>query len=75
MLIQLNLIGDINCFVQGCRFYDGEIFIEQSGQRVNAKSILGVYSLDLSMPILVTIESDRSDVKENFLNFIRKWEV
>lgn len=75
MIIQLNLIGDINQFVQGSRFYDGQIFIEQDGQKVNAKSILGVYALDLSNPIHVSIESDREDVKDNFYNFIKKWEV
>lgn len=75
MIIQLNLIGDINQFVQGSRFYEGQIFIEQDGQKVNAKSILGVYALDLSKPIHVSIESDREDVKDNFYNFIKKWEV
>lgn len=75
MVIQLDLIGDINQFVQGSRFYEGEIYIEQDNQKVNAKSILGIYALDLSKPIHVTIDTNRDDIKENFYNFIRKWEV
>lgn len=75
MLIQLNMIGDINCFVQGCRFYEGNIFIEQDKQKVNAKSILGIYSLDLSKPIKVTIETNKDDIKNDFYKFLKKWEV
>ena len=42
---------------------------------VNAKSTLGVYSLDLSQPIDVHIHTDRTDVAEDFYKFLAKWEV
>lgn len=75
MKIQLNLISDINEFIQGCQYYTGEIEITQGRQVVDAKSTLGVYSLDLSQPIDVHIHTDRTDVAEDFYKFLAKWEV
>lgn len=75
MKIQLNLISDINEFIQGCQYYEGEIEITQGRQVVNAKSTLGVYSMDLSHPIDVHIHTDRTDVAEDFYKFLAKWEV
>ena len=42
---------------------------------VDAKSLLGLYSLDLLRPIDVVIETDDKDVENNFYDFISKWEV
>lgn len=75
MEIKLNLISDIDEFIKGCQYYDGEITIKQDKQIVNAKSILGVYSLDLSKTINVQINTDRTDIAEDFYRFIAKWEA
>lgn len=40
--------------------------------RVDAKSILGLYSLDLSTPIELRWESDSKEKEEKFLNSISK---
>lgn len=73
MQIKLNLISDIDEFIKGCQYYDGDIEVKQDRQVVNAKSILGVYSLDLSKKIDVHINTDRTDIAEDFYRFIAKW--
>lgn len=73
--IKLNLISDIKVFVQTCGRYKESIFIKQKQQVVNAKSLLGIYSLDLSSPIDVCIESENKNVVDDFYDFVQKWEV
>ena len=76
MRIQLNKIADINVFNKTCSdIYEEDIFVEQGSQRISAKSILGIYSLDLSKPIDVTINTNDKRVKDNFYNYLKKWEV
>lgn len=76
MRIQLNKISDINTFQKTCSsIYEEKIYVKQDKQVVNAKSLLGLYSLDLSQPIEVTIETDDKRVEENFYNYLKKWEV
>lgn len=73
--IKLNLFSDIKVFVQTCGRYKESIFIKQKQQVVNAKSLLGIYSLDLSSPIDVCIESENKNVVDDFYGFVKKWEV
>ena len=76
MKIKLNLINDINVFVKTCtQYYEGNIFASQDQQTVSAKSLLGIYSLDLSKPLDVIIDSDNEEIKNNFYNYICKWKV
>ena len=76
MRIQLNKISDINTFQKTCSsIYDENIYVKQDKQVVSAKSILGLYSLDLSKSVEVTIDTDDKRVKENFYNYLKKWEV
>ena len=76
MRIQLNKISDINTFQKTCSsIYDENIYVKQDKQVVSAKSIIGLYSLDLSKSVEVTIDTDDKRVKENFYNYLKKWEV
>lgn len=76
MRIQLNKISDINTFQKTCSsIYDENIYVKQDKQVVSAKSILGLYSLDLSKSVEVTIDTGDKRVKENFYNYLKKWEV
>lgn len=76
MKIQLNKIADINIFNKTCSdIYEEDIFVEQGSQKISAKSILGIYSLDLAQPIDVTINTNDKRVKDNFYNYLKKWEV
>ena len=76
MKIKLNKITDINYFSSSySKYYSEEIMATQGRQVVDAKSLLGLYSLDLLRPIDVVIETDDKDVENNFYDFISKWEV
>ena len=73
--IRLNMIKDINFFVKNCGKYKENIFAKQKKQIVNAKSLLGIYSLDLSNPINVWIETESKNLIDDFYDFVKKWEV
>ena len=76
MKIKLNKITDINYFSSSCsKYYSEVIMTKQDRQIIDAKSLLGLYSLDLLRPIDVVIETDDKDVENNFYDFIRQWEV
>lgn len=55
MLIKLNTIQDVNDFTELMRAVDGETIAAQGNYRVDAKSILGIFSLDLMKPIDVNV--------------------
>lgn len=81
MRIILNDIQEVYTFCTGIEFYEGEIDMvqerENSGrvQKVNARSFLGICSLDLNRPIDVKITTNDKGVEEDFYNYIKKWEA
>lgn len=48
-------------FVRTCSKYRSDIFIEKDGNRVNAKSIMGIMSLGISPNEKITIITDGID--------------
>lgn len=75
MQIKLEMINDVNNFVKACtNYYAGDIYARQGKQTINAKSLLGMYSLNLSEPVGVEIETEDDEIKKNFYNYISKWE-
>lgn len=81
MKIILHDIQEVYTFCTGIEFYEGEIDMvqerENSGrvQKVNARSFLGICSLDLNRPIDVTITTKDKSVEEDFYKYLKKWEV
>lgn len=76
MKIKLNMIEEIIKFINYCSSeFIGDIFAEQNGQKINAKSILGMYSLDLSQPILIYIKTDDKNEENKFYDFVEQWKV
>lgn len=76
MKIRLNMVSDINIFVRVCsQYYEGDISVQQDWQVVSAKSLLGMYSLDLTKPIEVTIHTTDEEIKREFYNYLAKWKV
>ena len=72
--IMLHSINDVKNFVNIVSNYDCEIDLLSSRYVVNAKSIMGIFSLDLSKPITLRIEdSDKTDeIIEKLSDFIIK---
>ena len=61
MNIMLNSINDVKTFVNLVSKYDFDVDLTSERYVVDAKSIMGIFSLDLSKPIKVEIHSDDCD--------------
>ncbi len=59
--ILLSTINDVKAFVNIVVKYDCDIDLTSGRYIVDAKSIMGIFSLDLSKPIKVDIHSDEAN--------------
>ena len=59
--ILLSSINDVKNFVNTVSKYDYEIDLTSGRYVVDAKSIMGIFSLDLSKPIKVEIHNDNCE--------------
>ena len=69
--IKLNKVSDVKDFVAKASVCDYDIELVDNKYTVDAKSILGIFSLDFSEPVKMKIETD-GDV-EPFLNSISQY--
>ncbi|MDD3766733.1 MAG: HPr family phosphocarrier protein [Eubacteriales bacterium] len=58
--IMLTSINDVKNFVNIVNKYDFDVDLTSGRYVVDAKSIMGIFSLDLSKPIRVDIHSDNA---------------
>lgn len=72
MYIRLNTIQDIRNFVNTVCAADCDIDLASGRYIVDAKSIMGIFSLDLLSPILLTIHGE---VKEEILTALKAFET
>lgn len=56
--IRLSSIQDIRSFVETVSMTDVEVDLSSQRYTVDGKSIMGIFSLDLLNPILLTVHSD-----------------
>ena len=72
-IILLNSIEKVKMFVHICNKYN-DLYIDLKSGRyiIDGKSIMGVFSLDLSKPINLTTEGDASVFNE-FLEEIKEY--
>ncbi len=59
--VSLASINDVKSFVNIVTKYDFDVDLISGRYVVDAKSIMGIFSLDLSQPIDVEIQSDDSE--------------
>ncbi|MBE7035870.1 MAG: HPr family phosphocarrier protein [Ruminococcaceae bacterium] len=59
--ILLSSINDVKNFVNIVNKYNFDVDLTSSRYVVDAKSIMGIFSLDLSKPIRVDVHSDEAD--------------
>ena len=59
--ISLQMASQVKAFVSVVQKYSYEIDLRSDRYVVDVKSILGIFSLDLSKPIVVEIHSDNCD--------------
>lgn len=70
--ILLNSMNDVRIFVNIVNKYEFDVDLTSGRYVVDAKSILGIYSLDLSKPIAVNIHSDNADA-DKFVDEIKEF--
>lgn len=68
----LQAINDVKEFVNIVMKYDFDIDLVSGRYAIDAKSIMGIFSLDLSKPIQLNAHTDDAD---NFLKEIEKFIV
>ncbi len=61
MNIKLTNVADIREFVNDVILVDYEVDLVQSRYTIDAKSIMGIFSLDLLSPITLVAHSDNTD--------------
>lgn len=59
--IQLNAINDVKDFVNKVMLFNYDIDLVSSRYAIDAKSIMGIFSLDLSKPIKLQAHTDDAD--------------
>lgn len=69
MKIQLTTINDIKNFVNTVSRYEFAIDLSSGRYTVDGKSIMGIFSLDLSKPISLAAYTDDSDFTESMAPF------
>ena len=70
--ILLNSMNDVRIFVNIVNKYEFDVDLTSGRYVVDAKSILGIYSLDLSKPIAVNIHTDSADA-DKFVDEIKEF--
>ena len=70
--VKLSTIEEVKQFVTAATMSDSEIDLKSGRYVVDAKSIMGIFSLDLMKPIEVTVHSDDC---EAFLGAVSKFVV
>ncbi|WP_024833585.1 HPr family phosphocarrier protein [Ruminiclostridium josui] len=70
--ISLKSINDVKDFVNIVNKYDFDVDLSSGRYIVDAKSIMGIFSLDLSKPIKVEIQNDDC---EKFCDEIKRFVV
>ena len=71
VMIKLSLVENVNNFVNIVTRYPFEMDLRAGRHVVDAKSILGIFSLDLSKPISLEIYSDDcADLMEDIKRYM-----
>ena len=62
--IRLNSIGEVKEFNRIAATVPGDVDLHSGRYCVDAKSIMGIFSLDLSKPINIVVESDAPEAQD-----------
>ena len=59
--IKLNAFSDVRSFVDAAFAFDDEVDIVTDTHKINAKSLLGMMTLDLSVPLTLHVYGDHPE--------------
>lgn len=75
MYINLKSIDDVKVFVNAVNKTDFDVDLSSGRYVVDAKSIMGIFSLDLSKPIKMEIHCDGTQSCEAFIESITRFKA
>lgn len=75
MKIRLNSIDKVKSFVNQMSTLDADIDLISGRYIIDAKSIMGVFSLDLTHDIEIKIDTESKEELEKFKNIIKAYTV
>ena len=69
--INLGSIDKVKSFVNDITKFDSDFDLVSGRYVIDAKSIMGIFSLDLSKPLILNADTDDEElIKETFADFI-----
>ena len=68
--VNLNSVEKVRAFVNSVNTFDSEFDLVSGRFVIDAKSIMGILSLDLSKPITLNIYSDDDAIMESLKHFL-----
>lgn len=71
--IKLNRFEDVKEFINIVTSFEEQIDLLNETYKVDAKSIMGVYSIDLSKGSIVVIHTEDNEVKNRLVDKLRKF--
>ena len=71
--IILNSIDRVKKFVNEATKTDGDVLLQSGRYIVDAKSIMGIFSLDLTKPLKISFEKCSDEEKNDFLSRIQEF--
>lgn len=74
-IVNLNSINKIKEFSKDISMFESDIDVVSGRYVIDAKSIMGLFSLDLSKPIQIMIHSDNDSELERFAATMKNYEV
>ena len=75
VMIKLSLTENVKAFVNIVSRYPYSIDLRVGRHVVDAKSILGIFSLDLSKPVDLMIHSDDTDTVDRICEILKPYTV
>ena len=75
MLLNLSGIESVKNFVNKAYKFNDPIDVKQGRYTVDGKSLMGLFSLDLFLPVMVTIQTHDSGVMADFYHEMEEFEV
>ncbi|WP_410511775.1 HPr family phosphocarrier protein [Paenibacillus sp. BR2-3] len=64
--IKLSSVKDVKDFVNMVKLFDFDIDLFSDRYVIDAKSIMGIFSVDLSQPLTLRVHSDAADDVDQF---------
>lgn len=73
--VMLNSIAKVKQFVNVTSKVDGDVFLQSGRYIIDAKSIMGIFSIDLTKPLEMSFEKCSDEERNKYLEKIQEFIV